>query len=63
MLPVVAAVVAKSASEKAGLQVGDRIKQVGDQPITAWAQFVELVQQAPGEPCKWWLSATTVIST
>lgn len=50
MLPVVAAVVAKSASEKAGLQVGDRIKQVGDQPITAWAQFVELVQQAPGEP-------------
>ncbi|MGL4868847.1 MAG: sigma E protease regulator RseP [Aeromonas veronii] len=50
VLPVVAAVVAKSASEKAGLQIGDRIKQVGDQPITAWAQFVELVQQAPGEP-------------
>ncbi|MCF5882303.1 sigma E protease regulator RseP [Aeromonas veronii] len=50
VLPVVAAVVAKSASEKAGLQVGDRIKKVGGQPITAWAQFVELVQQAPGEP-------------
>ncbi|MFQ2224075.1 sigma E protease regulator RseP [Aeromonas enteropelogenes] len=50
MLPVVASVVAKSASEKAGLQVGDRLKQVGDQEITTWLQFVELVQQAPGEP-------------
>ncbi|WP_421313251.1 sigma E protease regulator RseP [Aeromonas sp. 603404] len=50
VLPVVSAVVAKSASEKAGLQVGDRIKRVGEQEITEWAQFVELVQQAPGEP-------------
>ncbi|KIQ84900.1 sigma E protease regulator RseP [Aeromonas sp. L_1B5_3] len=50
VLPVVSAVVAKSASEKAGLQVGDRIKRVGEQEITEWAQFVELVQRAPGEP-------------
>ncbi|MGY3922731.1 sigma E protease regulator RseP [Aeromonas jandaei] len=50
VLPVVSAVVAKSASEKAGLQVGDRIKRVGEQEITEWAQFVELVQQAPGAP-------------
>ncbi|MFB2864073.1 sigma E protease regulator RseP [Aeromonas sp. MdU4] len=50
VLTVVAAVVPKSASEKAGLQVGDRIKQVGEQPITDWTQFVEQVQQAPGEP-------------
>ncbi|BBQ52125.1 sigma E protease regulator RseP [Aeromonas jandaei] len=48
VLPVVSAVVAKSASEKAGLQVGDRIKRVGEQEITEWAQFVELVQHAPG---------------
>ncbi|MGL4932398.1 MAG: sigma E protease regulator RseP [Aeromonas sp.] len=50
VLPVVAAVVSNSASEQAGLQVGDAIKQVGSQPITSWAQFVALVQQAPGEP-------------
>ncbi|MGH1388823.1 sigma E protease regulator RseP [Aeromonas jandaei] len=50
VLPVVSAVVAKSASEKAGLQVGDRIKRVGEQEITEWAQFVELVQHAPGAP-------------
>ncbi|MBW3804542.1 sigma E protease regulator RseP [Aeromonas jandaei] len=50
VLPVVSAVVAKSASEKAGLQVGDRIKRVGEQEITEWAQFVELVQHAPGTP-------------
>ncbi|MEM0549032.1 MULTISPECIES: sigma E protease regulator RseP [Aeromonas] len=50
VLPVVSAVVAKSASEKAGLQVGDRIKRVGEQEITEWAQFVELVQHAPGVP-------------
>ena len=50
VLPVVSAVVAKSASEKAGLQVGDRIKRVGKQEITEWAQFVELVQHAPGAP-------------
>ncbi|MBL0544841.1 sigma E protease regulator RseP [Aeromonas jandaei] len=50
VLPVVSAVVAKSASEKAGLQVGDRIKRVGEQEISEWAQFVELVQHAPGAP-------------
>ena len=50
VLPVVSAVVAKSASEKAGLQVGDRIIRVGEQEITEWAQFVELVQHAPGAP-------------
>ncbi|MFQ2147827.1 sigma E protease regulator RseP [Aeromonas jandaei] len=50
VLPVVSAVVAKSASEKAGLQVGDRIKRVGEQEISEWAQFVELVQHAPGVP-------------
>ncbi|QWL65113.1 sigma E protease regulator RseP [Aeromonas jandaei] len=50
VLPVVSAVVAKSASEKAGLQVGDRIKRVGEQEVTEWAQFVELVQHAPGAP-------------
>lgn len=50
VLPVVASVVAKSASEKAGLQVGDRVKQVNGETITEWTQFVTMVQQAPGEP-------------
>ncbi|MGL5225049.1 MAG: sigma E protease regulator RseP [Aeromonas sp.] len=50
VLPVVAAVVANSASAKAGFAVGDRIKQVGDKPISSWFEFVGLVQQAPNTP-------------
>jgi regulator of sigma E protease len=50
VLPVVAAIVPKSASEKAGLQLGDRIKRVGDHEITEWTQFVEQVQQSPEQP-------------
>ncbi|WP_429145592.1 sigma E protease regulator RseP [Aeromonas rivipollensis] len=50
VLPVVQAIVPSSASEKAGLQVGDRIKGVGDQAITAWTEFVERVQQSPEQP-------------
>ncbi|WDA26992.1 sigma E protease regulator RseP [Aeromonas hydrophila] len=50
VLPVVDAVVAASASEKAGLQAGDRIKRVGDEAITEWAQFVHQVQQSPRQP-------------
>ena len=50
VLPVVDAVVAASASEKAGVQAGDRIKRVGEQEITEWAQFVHQVQQSPQQP-------------
>ena len=50
VLPVVQAIVPSSASEKAGLQVGDRIKGVGDQAITEWAEFVLRVQQSPEQP-------------
>ena len=50
VLPVVQAIVPSSASEKAGLQVGDRIKGVGDQAITDWTEFVERVQQSPEQP-------------
>lgn len=50
VLPVVEAVVPSSASEKAGLLVGDRIKGVDGQAITEWAQFVERVQQSPAQP-------------
>ena len=47
VLPVVEAIVPDSASEKAGLQIGDRIKRVGDEEITEWAQFVQRVQHSP----------------
>lgn len=47
VLPVVEGVVPSSASEKAGLQIGDRIKGVDGQAITEWAEFVERVQQSP----------------
>lgn len=50
VLPVVEAVVPSSASEKAGLQIGDRIKEVDGEAITEWAQFVERVQQSPAQP-------------
>lgn len=50
VLPVVEAVVPSSASEKAGLQIGDRIKGVDGEAITEWAQFVECVQQSPAQP-------------
>ncbi|MFQ2647738.1 sigma E protease regulator RseP [Aeromonas caviae] len=50
VLPVVEAVVPSSASDKAGLQVGDRIKGVDGEAITEWAQFVERVQQSPAQP-------------
>lgn len=50
VLPVVEAVVQSSASEKAGLQIGDRIKGVDGEAITEWAQFVERVQQSPAQP-------------
>ncbi len=50
VLPVVEAVVPSSASEKAGLQIGDRIKRVDGEAITEWAQFVERVQQSPAQP-------------
>ncbi|MEL1215310.1 sigma E protease regulator RseP [Aeromonas caviae] len=50
VLPVVEAVVPSSASEKAGLQVRDRIKGVDGEAITEWAQFVERVQQSPAQP-------------
>ncbi|MDH1899124.1 sigma E protease regulator RseP [Aeromonas caviae] len=49
VLPVVEAVVPSSASEKAGLQIGDRIKGVDGEAITEWAQFVERVQQSPAQ--------------
>ena len=47
---VVEAVVPSSASEKAGLQIGDRIKGVDGEAITEWTQFVERVQQSPAQP-------------
>lgn len=50
VLPVVEAVVPSSASEKAGLQIGDCIKGVDGEAITEWAQFVERVQQSPAQP-------------
>ncbi|MGL6645959.1 sigma E protease regulator RseP [Aeromonas caviae] len=50
VLPVVEAVVPSSASENAGLQIGDRIKGVDGEAITEWAQFVERVQQSPAQP-------------
>jgi regulator of sigma E protease len=47
ILPVVAAIVPKGASERAGLWIDDRIIAVDGEPVTAWAHFVQQVQQSP----------------
>ncbi|WP_423185722.1 sigma E protease regulator RseP [Alishewanella sp. d11] len=45
------AVVSKnSAAERAGLQVGDTIQAINDQPITAWAEIDRLIKDNPEIP-------------
>lgn len=48
VLPVVDAVVAASASEKAGVQAGDRIKRVGEQEITSGPSLSTRCSSRPG---------------
>lgn len=45
--PVIGEIVAGGAAEKADLRVGDEIVQVGDQPLTDWNKWVEIVRAHP----------------
>ncbi|MGM3173915.1 sigma E protease regulator RseP [Dickeya lacustris] len=47
---VLAQVQPRSAAEKAGLQVADRIVKVDGQPLIRWQQFVIAVRDNPGKP-------------
>lgn len=44
LVPVIGRVVAGSAAARAGLQVGDRIMAVANQPITDWQQLVQVIE-------------------
>ena len=48
-LPVVGSVVANSAAEAAGLQVGDHIVAIGGQNVRLWQDLVEIVSKSPGQ--------------
>ena len=48
--PVLSEVQVNSAASKAGLQAGDRIVKVNDQPLTQWMTFVTLVRDNPDKP-------------
>ncbi|MGI9345778.1 MAG: RIP metalloprotease RseP [Gammaproteobacteria bacterium] len=45
----VGTVVSDGPAEKAGVQVGDRIHAINEQPIQGWQNFVQLVQENPGQ--------------
>ncbi|MES3006243.1 MAG: RIP metalloprotease RseP [Pseudomonadota bacterium] len=48
--PVIEGVVAGGAAEAAGLQAGDRILAAGDETVSGWVQWVQLVRESPQEP-------------
>jgi regulator of sigma E protease len=46
---VVASVLEDSPAERAGLRAGDRVVRVDGQPIEGWGEWVEALQDRPGE--------------
>jgi regulator of sigma E protease len=46
---VVGSVTEGSPAERAGLEPGDRVVRGGDQSIEGWSQWVDFLQQRPGE--------------
>ncbi|MEM9171749.1 MAG: RIP metalloprotease RseP [Pseudomonadota bacterium] len=48
--PIVGRVVDGSPAQAAGLQRGDRIVGVGDQPVAGWVQVVEKIRAGDGSP-------------
>jgi len=52
LLPVVGKTTKDLPAAKAGLQVGDRILTVNDQPMDTWADFSKTVKAGDGSPVK-----------
>ena len=52
-LPVVGAVQAGDAAERAGLKAWDRVLSIDGEAIDTWAQMVRAVHAAPGQPMRW----------
>lgn len=49
VLPVIGKLVAGGAAERAGLQVGDRVRTVAGQPLAHWEDWVAAVRAQPGQ--------------
>ncbi|MBI2309166.1 MAG: RIP metalloprotease RseP [Rhodocyclales bacterium] len=47
--PVIGRVVAGGAGERAGLQAGDVVLEIGDEKIATWSDVVRIVREAPGK--------------
>jgi regulator of sigma E protease len=47
--PVIGEILPDGSAASAGLLAGDRIISVGDQAVTNWTQWVELIQGSPGQ--------------
>jgi len=47
ILPELAKLTPGGAGEKAGLQIGDKILSVNQQPVTDWQSFAKVIQQSP----------------
>lgn len=50
LMPVVGKLMDDMPAKAAGLQVGDRIQAVGNQPIRTWEEMTKLIYQSPGVP-------------
>lgn len=49
---VIGRVVAGSAADGAGIEAGDEVLAVDDQPITGWRELALAIRQTPGRPLK-----------
>jgi regulator of sigma E protease len=50
--PVIDELVANAPAERAGLQPGDRILSVGNQPVETWGEWVDYVRAHPERPLR-----------
>ena len=50
LAPVVGQVVADTPAARAGLAYGDRVTEVGDEPVTLWSDVVEAIESSSGKP-------------
>jgi regulator of sigma E protease len=47
--PVIGKVLQGSVAERAGLQVGDRVRSISDEPVGHWSDVVRIIRSAPGK--------------
>jgi regulator of sigma E protease len=47
---VIGSILPGSAAERAGMQLGDQILRIGEEPITQWTQVSPIIQKSPEQP-------------